>query len=123
MTMNMPQVAQIRAVSGVDILAGLWLVAAPFIFNYAANGGSRANDVIVGIAVLLLAGIQMAGENYRTSLPSWISGILGVWLIIAPFAMSFPSGSAAMWSDVIAGIVLVILAAVNGMAVASEYEV
>ena len=121
-TMDMPQAVQVRTFSGVDIVAGIWLIAAPFMFNYAANGGSTTNDVTVGIVALILAGIQMSGENYRTSWPSWIMGIMGVWLVIAPFAMGFPSGSAAMWSDVVLGILLAVLGTVTALTVASEDE-
>ena len=114
-TMQMQHASQVRGIDGVDIVAGLWLLAAPFIFNYAANGGSRAIDIVVGIVVLLMAGIQMMGDNYRLSWPSWISGLAGLWLIVAPFAMGFPSGSAAMWNDVILGVIVVLLAASTGL--------
>jgi hypothetical protein len=109
-TMHMShQDTAVRTSGGLDILAGIWLIIAPFMLNYSANGGSVSNDVTVGIVVLVLAGIQISGENYRTGWPSWINALLGVWLIAAPFVLGYPSGSAAMWNDVILGIVVGIL--------------
>jgi len=111
---------EVRAASGLDILAGIWLVIAPFVLNYSAHGGSTANDVVVGIVVLLLAGYQAAGENYRTSWPSWVNTLLGLWLIATPFLFSFPSGSAAMWNDVILGIIVGGSALVGAMMVPAD---
>ncbi|MBU6389453.1 SPW repeat protein [Patescibacteria group bacterium] len=120
-TMHLPQARmQVRTASGLDVVAGLWLIAAPFIFNYSVNGGSTTNDIIVGIVVLVLAATQAAGENYRMSWPSWVNVLLGIWLIIAPFALSYPSGSAAMWNDIVLGIVVGILALVSALSVPSE---
>ena len=98
--------AQVQWGSGGDMVAGVWLIIAPFTLNYAANGGSVANDVTVGIIVLLLAAARVMGNNYRVSWPSWLNVVLGVWLIIAPFALGYPSGSGAMYNDIILGIIV-----------------
>lgn len=114
--------AQVRTASGLDVLAGLWLVIAPFALNYSANGGSTTNDVVVGIAVVLLAGIQMLGDNYRVSAPSWINAALGAWLIAAPFLLSIPSGSAAMWNDIVVGAVVLVSAVAGALLVPASNE-
>lgn len=41
---------------------------------------------------------------------SWVNFILGLWLIVAPFALHYRDLSAAMWNNVIVGIVIAILA-------------
>lgn len=111
---------QVRTASGVDVLAGLWLVIAPFALNYSANGGSLTNDVVIGVAVLILAGVQMVGDNYRISIPSWINVALGAWLVATPFVLDFPSGSAAMWNDIILGAVVGISALAGALLVPTE---
>jgi len=120
-TMQMPHSGTaVRTSGGLDILAGIWLIIAPFLLNYSARGGSVANDVIVGIVVLVLAGVQISGENYRTSWPSWINVLLGLWLIAAPFLLGYPSGSAAMWNDIILGIVVGALSLTSALSAGEE---
>lgn len=94
----------VRSVNAVSIVFGLWLILAPFMFDYSANGGSVASDVIVGLLVFFSSVIK----------PNWFTGLLGIWLIAAPFVLGFPSGSVAMWNDIILGIL------VGGMALMSS---
>lgn len=42
---------------------------------------------------------------------SWANFILGVWLVIAPFALVYRGISAALWDNVIVGIIIAVLAA------------
>lgn len=121
-TTTLQQATQIRVVSGLDVVAGLWLMLAPFIFDYSANGGSIANDMIVGAAVLLLAGYEMFGENYRLSAPSWVNVLLGIWLIATPFVLNFASGSAAMWNDIVLGVIVGCTALFNALSTPEESE-
>ena len=119
--MHMPQSGTtVRTMGGLDILAGVWLIIAPFLFNYSANGGSIVSDVVVGILVLFLAGVQVVGDNYRLSWPSWINTLLGIWLIVAPFALGYPSGSAAIWNDVVLGIVVVLVSIIGAFSASSD---
>ena len=41
---------------------------------------------------------------------SWANFILGLWLIVAPFALHYRDITVAMWNNVIVGIVVAILA-------------
>ena len=116
-SIHIQQVRQVRALNEFDMFAGLWLICAPFIWNYSANGGSVATDIIVGFAVLVLASIQMLSGNNRASWPSWINAVLGVWLFAAPFVLSYPTGSAALWNDIILGIIIGISALISALTV------
>jgi len=46
------------AVSWIVALAGLWTLIAPAVINYAGASASRANDMVVGIIVLILGVIN-----------------------------------------------------------------
>ncbi len=46
---------------------------------------------------------------------SWINFILGLWLIVAPFALHFRDVSAAMWNSVILGIVIAVLSIIRAL--------
>jgi len=48
-----------------------------------------------------------------------VNFILGLWLIVAPFALLYRGISAALWDNVIVGIIITILAACRALAAES----
>ena len=42
--------SQVRTASGINVIAGIWLIIAPFTLGYA-SGISLVNDVILGIII------------------------------------------------------------------------
>jgi hypothetical protein len=65
------------------------------------------NNVIVGTVIALSAII-------RTSTPrhpgwSWANVILGIWMIISPFALGVMT-TAILWNNIILGIVIALIA-------------
>jgi len=45
-----------RTLDWVNAVAGLWLIAAPFVLGYTGTAVALWNDVIVGVVVVVLAG-------------------------------------------------------------------
>lgn len=90
--------------SGINALAGLWLILAPFILGYSGTAASR-NDITIGIIVGIIALVRFFMPTSMTWL-SWVNAILGLWLIVAPFFMGTGT-TASIWNDVIVGIVIV----------------
>jgi hypothetical protein len=41
----------------------------------------------------------------------WINAVVGVWLILSPFALNYSTVVAAMWNSIIVGVVVIVLAA------------
>lgn len=99
---------QSMTANGLSVLAGIWLIIAPFILGYLSNT-PKTNDVWLGIIVGVVALINMF-TSFRATWLSWINVIAGAWLIIAPFALSYPS-TTPRWNDVILGIIVIALAA------------
>lgn len=87
------------------LLAGLWLIIAPFVLNYASLGASSINDIILGIAVAVLALILMGA---RQNWASWLALLAGIWMVIAPFALGYSSIGTVVANDVILGIIVAI---------------
>jgi hypothetical protein len=110
----------VKTISGLDGLAGLWLIAAPFVLGYSAFATAMWNDVIAGAAVLILAASRTMGDAYKVAWPSWVNAAIGVWLIIAPFALSYPTGSVAMTNDIIVGLIIAGLAAWSALITPKE---
>ena len=91
-------------------LAGLWEILAPFVIGYSSVTGAMVNAVIFGI-ILLGLGILAAITNSQGSITvlSWLNTMLGLWLILAPFVLSYNKVTGAVVNDVTIGIVVVFL--------------
>lgn len=104
---------QVRWASGINLIAGLWLIIAPWVLGYA-TGRSVTNNVVVGVVVAVLAAIRFFGA-YRAAGISWINVLLGLWMIVAPWVLH-DVVSAAYWNDVIVGIIIAVFGAWSAMA-------
>jgi len=93
----------VRTASGINIAAGVWLLASPFVLGFADSVDALWNFLIVGLIVLVLAAIRIS-QWAEHAWMSWVNVGLGVWLIIAPFIMGF--GNTVMWNSIIAGLVV-----------------
>jgi hypothetical protein len=121
----------VRWTSGVNVVAGLWLIIAPFVLGYDQIQAALWNDVLVGIVVAGLAVARLARPLMSPSL-SWINAVLGLWLILAPFVLGYggavevealatagPVGGAqaAMWNDIIVGVIVLVLGAWSALGI------
>jgi len=101
----------IKSLSWLVVLAGAWEVIAPFVLGYTIAAGALWDAIILGIGLVILAGwAALSNEASTIRSLNWINVILGVWLIIAPFLIGYTSFAAALWNDIIVGIVVVVLA-------------
>jgi hypothetical protein len=97
---------QIITFSGLNLLAGIWLIIAPWVLGYSSSD-PRWNDVVFGIIVGVLALVRMSGA-YRAEWLSWINALIGVWLFVAAFTID--QTRVAAWNDIILGIIVFLLA-------------
>ena len=102
----------VKAASGFNILAGIWLILASFVLGYAAVAAAMWNEIVVGVVVLVLAAVRVGNPDRFAGL-SWINMAAGLWLIAAPFVCGYSEVPRAMWNDVIMGIVVAALAAAS----------
>jgi hypothetical protein len=95
----------VATASGLNLLAGVWLIIAPFVLSYQ-SGDPVWNDVVFGAIVAVLALVRVAGA-YRASELSWINALIGVWIFASAFWLD-SSGTAAA-NDIILGIIVFVL--------------
>lgn len=95
----------VKGTSGTNIAAGLWLIAAPFVLTYTAVTAAMWNAILVGLAVLVLAWVRVA-KPLQYEGASWTNVVLGLWMLVAPFALGYTATTAAMWNDIIVGLVV-----------------
>lgn len=102
--------SNVKAASGFNIIAGIWLIIAPFVLGYANVAAPLWNELIVGALVLVLAAVRVGNPARYTGL-SWANLVLGLWLIAAPFVLQYWGLGRAMWNEIIMGIIVAALAA------------
>ena len=100
-----------KALSWVNSILGLWLIVAPFALLYRGISAALWDNIIVGIIIAALAGWRALGkESVRMTATSWAVALLGLWTLVAPFALRYAGNASAMWNNGIVGIVLAIVA-------------
>lgn len=115
----------VRFASGLSLLLGLWLIAAPWALGYE---GSPAmwNEVLVGVTIAIVS-IATILDPLRLAKVSWLTVALGIWLLIAPFILSYGPPLAAvegvnpaLWNDIFVGILIVVLGWLSASMVTRE---
>lgn len=100
-------------ISWTNVGLGLWLVVAAFALPHASGDG-RVEDVVAGLFVALAA--LWAVRAYRpriSAFASWTVALTGCWVAIAPWVLGYARRSLSVANDVVIGLVVVTLAAVN----------
>lgn len=97
--------AAVATASGLNLLAGIWLIIAPFVLGYA-GADPYWNDIVFGAIVAALALARIVGA-YRASWLSYVNALIGVWLFVSAFWLD--SSGRAIWNDIILGIVVFFL--------------
>jgi len=92
-------------------LAGLWTLVSPFILNFSDLTSAMWNAIIVGILLIALGGWAALYKDVNTDkVLDWINVVLGLWLIASPFVLGYSTMAAALWSSIITGLVVIVLA-------------
>ncbi len=103
--------------SGLNVLAGIWLIIAPFALGYSADIPGT-NDLWLGIVIGVLALVRLFAP-LRSAWISWINAILGVWLVVAPFVLSYANNTPRV-NDIVLGILVIAFSLWSGGAVATQ---
>ncbi len=100
---------QVRVVSGVNILVGVWLVLAPFALRFHQVEAAFWNSVIVGVVMAIVAMLR-AFKPLRFQALSWASIVFGLWLLVSPFLLGFGTMIAPTLSHLLIGVIVTVLA-------------
>jgi hypothetical protein len=102
--------ATVMTASGLNVLAGIWLIIAPFVLGYG-HGDPYWNDIVFGAIVGVLAIVRMSGA-YREHWLSYVNALIGVWIFVSAFWLD--STGRAGWNDIILGAIVFFLGAISG---------
>lgn len=87
----------------VNVVFGVWLFISPFFGIGIESPAAVWNAYIMGLAIALIA---LAAVSQPRKWEEWINLIIGVWLIIAPFALDFTYLQGATWNQIIVGLLV-----------------
>src|SRR5262249_15810024 len=103
------QYPQKSGASVINLLIGFWLIISTYLVTAFTNvHNARWNNVIVGILIGIFSAVRAAGD--RRVCWSWSNVLLGFWLMISPFVLSFSAATGAVWHNVIFGVIVAVLA-------------
>jgi|SRR3989442_1187105 len=91
----------------LNALIGVGVILSPWILGFQDERVLMANAVVAGLALIAVA---LGAIFVPRAWEEWTEGALGLWLIASPWALGFSTHRDAMYSAVIAGIVVVALA-------------
>src|SRR5919201_6811792 len=93
----------------INLLAGLWLIASPWIYGFFAPGAPSAwNSIVVGILIALVAGARL-GSGIAGAGLSWVNAVLGAWTIASPFVYGYSGDAAPTANSIIVGVIVLIV--------------
>lgn len=93
----------------INALIGVWFIISPWTLGYSQYTGALWFSIILG-AILLIVSIWAAVQSKTlgwASWQSWIALVMGILFIIESFSWNLSSG--AMWTDIILGVVVIVL--------------
>jgi hypothetical protein len=93
-------------ISTLNVIAGIWLIIAPFALLYG-RGTARVNDIVLGIIIGVFGLIRALAPGPQTAWLSWLNALWGIWLIIGSFVLAY-AGSART-NDIVLGIIVLVL--------------
>jgi hypothetical protein len=104
----------------LNVLLGIWVIISPFVLGFGYSTAAVWNNVATGAAVTILALISTSMPRQRGW--SWTTMLLGIWLLISPFALGL-TGTAVLWNNVILGIIIAVVGVANAAATRAEATV
>jgi hypothetical protein len=110
---------QVKLASGLDTLAGIWLLISAFLMPI--NGVVAWDLAIIGLIVAVLAAVRAFGD-YKPSWPSWVNAVLGLWVLVNPWIMARTMSEGTMWNCVITGLIIIVLAVWSALASDTRFQ-
>ncbi|MFK4148848.1 SPW repeat protein [Streptomyces sp. NPDC004065] len=102
-----------QAIETLALLTGLYLAASPWITGFNGLSTLTVNNLIIGIAYALLMSGGFGRAYDRVHSMAWAACVLGLWTIIAPWAVAGDvSTTKTVVNNVIVGVIALLLALV-----------
>jgi len=90
------------------LIAGIWLIIAPWVLTTSSDTNSSANTWTIGALVAVTALWALARPADQA--PGWFQALFGAWLFTAPWVFSYTGLTEASWNAWLLGAGIVVVA-------------
>jgi hypothetical protein len=97
----------------VNLVAGVWLVVAPWVLGFTHESTAAWNAYAAGVIIAVAA---IAALTAFHEWEEWVNAVIGLWLIVSPWLLGFAALAAATWNQVVLGVI------VGGLAIWAAYS-
>ena len=83
------------------VAAGIWLLVAPFLLDYAGRATALWNDILVGLTLIAVSGPTRIArlQPWR----DWLTFVAGGWVLGSPWMLGFAGDETARWNHLVVG--------------------
>lgn len=96
-----------KGVSWVNLLLGIWLVVSAAVLH--APAALTSNNYACGVLAVLVA-VWALMTRPQSHAAGWIGTAIGLWVLIAPYALGVSAGAVVLGNNGITGALLTIFA-------------
>lgn len=97
----------------LTLVAGVWFAVSPWVLGFTAVNAAFMNALIAGLLIALCGALDAFGIGHlpmrAMRVFGTIAAILGLWAILAPFALNFDG--AARWDSILTGVFVFLVSA------------
>ncbi|WP_020660167.1 SPW repeat domain-containing protein [Amycolatopsis benzoatilytica] len=104
--------ATVGGAAGLAVLAGLYLIAAPWLARFGGAAELAVSNTVAGLAIVVFASIST-----RNSTLTWVLPVLGGWAAVSPFVLRYGGETVPSTGATIGNVVAGAVAALGGIAV------
>jgi hypothetical protein len=91
----------------VNLLLGAWLFVSPWVLGFNTAGIVATNAWVFGI---IIAGLALSAILAYQQWEEWLEAAIGIWIFVSPWMLKVAGNPRILWSSLIVGALLVILA-------------
>jgi len=86
-----------------NLVLASWLILAPFVAFGASGDVAAWNSYACGAIVAIFAIAALVRPQVWEE---WVNIVVGLWLIVAPFALGFTDQAVPMWNQIVVGLLI-----------------
>ena len=107
---GLTQRSDLTGINIVVAVLGLVLFLSPWLVGFREVQAATWNTWICG---LVIAGLAVLAVTELQEWQEWVNAAFGLWTAAAPWILGFAGSVTAMWTHVVVGLVVAVLAAVE----------
>lgn len=97
-----------RSQDWINLVLAVCLFISPWVVGFAGEAAAAWNAWVVAV---VLGAIAVAALTAFAEWEEWINLLLGIWLVISPWALGFAAMAGAMWTAIVLGALVAVVSA------------